>query len=128
MPYESSYRVNDQISREFKKIEESQFDRVDTIRMLELNVIPAKPRAGNLYKADGTDWNPGAGAGIYEFDGTNFNKLQMLTSEGALILPVLTAEPATTDHSLIIADGTSWDPGSGKGLYFRNGVSWVFIA
>ena len=128
MSYVSSYRVNDKISREFKKIEESQFHRVDTIRMLELNVIPAKPRVGNLYKADGTYWNPGAGAGIYEFDGTNFNKLQMLTSEGALILPVLTAEPATTDHSLIIADGTSWDPGSGKGLYFRNGISWVFIA
>lgn len=26
------------------------------------------------------------------------------------------------------ADGTSWDPGSGKGFYINNGTSWVLIA
>ena len=25
------------------------------------------------------------------------------------------------------ADGTTWNPGSGKGLYIRNGGVWVFI-
>lgn len=31
------------------------------------NVAPAKPRNG-LYYADGTDWNPGSGKGVYRFD------------------------------------------------------------
>lgn len=31
------------------------------------NVAPAKPRNG-LYYADGTNWNPGSGRGIYRYD------------------------------------------------------------
>ncbi len=31
------------------------------------NVVPTKPRNG-LYYADGTDWNPGSGKGVYRFD------------------------------------------------------------
>jgi hypothetical protein len=36
---------------------------------------PAKPRAGMLRNADGTTWNPGSGAGLYRYDGTNWNFL-----------------------------------------------------
>lgn len=31
---------------------------------------PRKPRTGMIVKADGTTWNPGAGAGLYWYDGT----------------------------------------------------------
>lgn len=31
---------------------------------------PAKPRAGMRRYADGTQWNPGSGAGLYRYDGT----------------------------------------------------------
>lgn len=31
---------------------------------------PAKPRDGMLRNADGTQWNPGSGAGLYRYDGT----------------------------------------------------------
>ncbi len=31
------------------------------------NVAPEKPRNG-IYYADGTDWNPGSGRGIYRYD------------------------------------------------------------
>ena len=31
------------------------------------HVVPTKPRNG-LYYADGTDWNPGSGKGVYRFD------------------------------------------------------------
>jgi hypothetical protein len=32
-------------------------------------------------------------------------------------------------HMTVIADGTNWDPGSGSGMYRRNGsnTAWVFI-
>ncbi len=31
------------------------------------NVAPAKPREGDLRYADGTNWNPGGGAGLYRY-------------------------------------------------------------
>lgn len=36
---------------------------------------PAKPRAGMLRNADGTQWNPGSGAGLYRYNGSTWNFL-----------------------------------------------------
>lgn len=36
---------------------------------------PAKPRTGDIRLADGTQWNPGAGAGVYAYYGGVWNKL-----------------------------------------------------
>lgn len=35
-----------------------------------LHASPAKPRRGLLAYADGTDWNPGSGEGLYRHNGT----------------------------------------------------------
>lgn len=35
-----------------------------------VHVAPNKPREGNIRYADGSDWNPGQGKGLYHFDGT----------------------------------------------------------
>lgn len=32
-----------------------------------LKVAPAKPREGDFAFADGTNWNPGAGRGLYQY-------------------------------------------------------------
>lgn len=40
-----------------------------------LNVAPAKPREGDIRGADGINWNPGAGKGIYAFYSGAWNKL-----------------------------------------------------
>jgi hypothetical protein len=29
------------------------------------------------------------------------------------------------DGQLVYADGTDWNPGSGKGFYFYNGSAWI---
>jgi hypothetical protein len=34
------------------------------------HVAPVKPREGDIRFADGTNWNPGSGKGIYFYDGT----------------------------------------------------------
>ena len=34
------------------------------------NAAPDKPRTGDIRYADGTDWNPGSGEGIYFYNGT----------------------------------------------------------
>ncbi len=33
-------------------------------------VAPAKPRQGDIRYADGTQWNPGSGAGLYYYNGS----------------------------------------------------------
>ena len=38
-------------------------------------VAPAKPREGMRRYADGSQWNPGSGKGLYRFDGVAWNFL-----------------------------------------------------
>ena len=55
------------IFRELLRIS-AQFDLIIQGRFLEiLSVAPAKPRDGMLALADGTNWNPGAGKGMYVY-------------------------------------------------------------
>lgn len=53
-------------------LQEPEFEQVN---LTTLNAAPDKPREGNVVRADGTNWNPGAGEGVYEYDGTTYNKL-----------------------------------------------------
>lgn len=39
-------------------------------QLIELHEEPPKPRVGLLVWADGTDWDPGSGVGLYVFDGS----------------------------------------------------------
>ncbi len=47
---------------------------VDLI-LQEVNVAPARPQNGQVVYADGTNWNPGSGRGIYYFNGSTWNFL-----------------------------------------------------
>ena len=54
------------ITRELDKI--SDEFRANTVEAIEYeihHVLPDKPRAGQSYYADGTNWNPGSGEGLY---------------------------------------------------------------
>ena len=53
-------------------------------------------------------------------------KLEKRSVFEAIQLVVLTSEPSTPiDGMVVYADGTSWNPGSGEGVYAREGGSWV---
>lgn len=39
----------------------------DSIRLTVHHAEPDKPRAGHVYYADGTNWNPGSGEGVYYY-------------------------------------------------------------
>lgn len=43
----------------------AQFREVDSIQLEELHAAPDRPRDGMIILADGTDFNPGSGAGFY---------------------------------------------------------------
>jgi hypothetical protein len=47
----------------------------DITKFKVTHVAPGKPVTGNLVFADGTDWNPGSGAGFYEYRGGSWQKL-----------------------------------------------------
>ena len=45
-------------------------------RLERMNVAPDKPRLGDIRYADGSNWNPGSGEGIYFFNSSgNWVKL-----------------------------------------------------
>ena len=55
---------------------------IDMLQLAKSSVAPGaeavrktKPRDGDIRYADGTDWNPGGGEGIYAFFNNAWNKL-----------------------------------------------------
>lgn len=48
---------------------------IPTMLLVPQAVEPEKPREGSLAYADGTNWNPGAGAGLYEYRAGAWAKL-----------------------------------------------------
>lgn len=53
------------VGRELSRI--SNALQADTISINILHVEPLKPKELTFAAADGTDWNPGLGAGVYVF-------------------------------------------------------------
>lgn len=61
------------IEQELSKI--AQALNADTVQLRELHVEPGRIRAGMVVLADGTDWDPGSGAGVYAYYGGAWVKL-----------------------------------------------------
>ena len=73
MPYKRA-GVNDVpgINRELEQIERTLNS---DLFLPERNRAPDKPRVGQTVLADGTNWNPGSGAGVYTYYGGSWHKL-----------------------------------------------------
>lgn len=41
----------------------------------QVHIAPTKPRNGDIRLADGTNWNPGLGQGVYCYYNSTWNKL-----------------------------------------------------
>ena len=51
---------------ELKRLADIIFNQA-TFRLERTHVAPEKPRGGDIRYADGSDWDPGSGEGIYFF-------------------------------------------------------------
>jgi hypothetical protein len=51
------------------------FAEQDTVQLAVRGVEPSRPRPGMLACADGVAWDPGSGAGIYEYRGGVWQKI-----------------------------------------------------
>jgi hypothetical protein len=66
--------LSDYLFHELNRLSDVLFN-LDVMRLEQTNVAPNKPRDGDMRYADGTNWNPGSGAGIYAYIGTSWTKL-----------------------------------------------------
>ena len=62
------------LGEELRRIELA-FKTVDRVQLQELNEAPDRPQTGQIELADGTNWNPGSGQGVYIYYGGAWNKL-----------------------------------------------------
>jgi len=61
-------RLGEYLYRELQNISrEMQSGIVEQIQLAELHAEPTRPRNGMIVRADGSDWNPSGGAGIYAY-------------------------------------------------------------
>ncbi len=54
------------VEQELLRVAEA-LEEVTNIQLVELNAEPDRPRDGLVVLADGTNWNPGSGAGFYGY-------------------------------------------------------------
>ena len=47
----------------------------DVINLAEQNTLPEKLRDGDVFHADGANFDPGGGEGLYFYNGATFRKL-----------------------------------------------------
>lgn len=52
-----------------------EFSETQAVELRQSARAPTRPREGMIVSADGTNWNPGAGAGAYEYKGGAWVKL-----------------------------------------------------
>lgn len=53
----------------------TEMAETDALDLRQVGQAPKRPRNGMIASADGVGWNPGAGAGAYEFKGGAWVKL-----------------------------------------------------
>jgi hypothetical protein len=63
------------VFRELRKIQEQLNGSFSKMTLDTLYAEPAKPREGDIVLADGTSWDPGSGAGTYQYRGGTWNLL-----------------------------------------------------
>lgn len=66
--------LDDYLRLELERIAEN-FTTQDFVQLVKLNVEPEKPRDGLTVYADGTNWNPGSGEGVYTYYAAAWRKL-----------------------------------------------------
>ncbi|WP_136420393.1 hypothetical protein [Herbaspirillum sp. ST 5-3] len=60
-------QIPDFLRSELKKIQLAMNGRQERVRFDVLHREPERPRDGDEAEADGSDWNPGSGAGRYVY-------------------------------------------------------------
>lgn len=105
----------DYLSRELQALAQSLAGQMPFLQLQVLNKPPAKPREGMIVRADGINWNPSLGIGLYGYEagawillGTPFFGTRVFGNEGADVLaaragPVVASSVAANDGADALA-------------------------
>ena len=63
------------VDDQFGNLQRALNTGLNDIQLIELNAEPVRPRTGMIVLADGTNWDPGDGAGFYGYRGAAWVKL-----------------------------------------------------
>ena len=63
MSFRAGILPDQQITDEFRRVEQAFNDPQEFAYLRELHDEPIRPRVGMVARADGTNWDPGSGAG-----------------------------------------------------------------
>ena len=74
--------LREYLGREFNRLL-AAFEEVELLQVEELSAEPERPREGMIRFADGTNWNPGDGRGVYFYTGTVWNRLDLGSGAGS---------------------------------------------
>lgn len=76
MVYRQTGLITDpQTKAEFDRVAEASARSRPSIQLQTLHAAPARVGDGMVVLADGTNWDPGSGAGFYGYYGGAWNKL-----------------------------------------------------
>lgn len=67
--------VDPAVKRELDRISQATRGAAPFVQLQVLAVAPERPRKGMVCYADGTNFNPGSGAGVYVYSGTAWVQL-----------------------------------------------------
>ena len=100
------------LNTELQNIANAQHSSNSTLGIDAVNVAPVKPYKGQIAYADGTNWNPGNGGGLYQYDGTTWNVCLTPNNTATLTNKTLTNPTVTTGTftSPVITTGTLTNP------------------
>ena len=66
------------VQEEFRQIQLAFLNiDIQTMKLVELHKEPDKPETGIIAFADGVDWNPGAGRGLYQYKSNAWHEIQV---------------------------------------------------
>jgi hypothetical protein len=84
---------------------------VDNLDLIQDNAEPAKYSDGRVVYADGSNWNPGSGEGLYARYNSTWNALGGGGGGGASQLSDLTDVNTSTptNRNVLVADGVDWE-------------------
>jgi hypothetical protein len=68
-------QLPDYLRQELERLQFELNNAQELLRVAKTNTTPDRPRTGDIRYADGTNWNPDAGAGVYVFNGTSWVRI-----------------------------------------------------
>lgn len=118
---------------ELQKIERAFNDAQDYLQLKQQHVEPDKIEAGQIVLADGSNWDPGSGKGLYWVKtgaGSDYTKIitEAGPQTGWIVLKDIDNDSVSPQTGMIFyTSAGTFNPGSGEGFYGRTSSGYKIL-